>query len=57
MANGVEAKQTNLLSALSAVTVCDNPLLPEEFRPLCQSNNPQVHFTRLGKQWLDYIVD
>lgn len=50
LANGEAAKKTNLLSAFSAVSVCRNPLLPEEFQPLCQSENVQVHFSRLGKQ-------
>lgn len=50
LANGEIAKKTSLLSVFSAVTVCANPLLPEEFQPLCQSNNAQAHISRLGKQ-------
>ncbi|XP_060792947.1 guanylin-like [Neoarius graeffei] len=48
LAKGESAKQTDLLSAFSAVTLCENPLLPEEFQPLCQSSNAQVHFFRLA---------
>ncbi|XP_027026541.2 guanylin-like [Tachysurus fulvidraco] len=46
LANGESSKQTNLLSVFGAV--CENPLLPGEFQPLCQSKNAQVHFSRLA---------
>ncbi|MCJ8741604.1 hypothetical protein PDJAM_G00072520 [Pangasius djambal] len=48
LANEESTKQTNPLSVFSAVTVCENPLLPEEFQPLCQSKNAQIHFSRLA---------
>lgn len=50
LANGESTKPTNRLSVFSSVKVCENPLLPKEFQPLCQSKNAQVHFSRLGKQ-------
>ncbi|KAM9445816.1 guanylin-like [Clarias gariepinus] len=48
LANEEPIKQLKLLSALRAEKLCKNPLLPEEFKPLCQSKNAQVHFSRLA---------
>ncbi|XP_017342641.1 guanylin [Ictalurus punctatus] len=48
LANGESTKPTNRLSVFSSVKVCENPLLPKEFQPLCQSKNAQVHFSRLA---------
>ncbi|XP_058265229.1 guanylin-like [Hemibagrus wyckioides] len=48
LANGESSEQSNLLRVSSAVTVCENPLLPKEFQTLCQSKNAQVHFSSLA---------
>uniref|UniRef100_A0A3B1K3S2 Guanylate cyclase activator 2B n=2 Tax=Astyanax mexicanus TaxID=7994 RepID=A0A3B1K3S2_ASTMX len=49
MAKDIPANQSSRRAASSAVAVCDNPALPEEFQPLCQSKNARASFSRLGK--------
>ncbi|XP_072553158.1 guanylin-like [Salminus brasiliensis] len=49
MAKDAPATQSNRRAAISAVAVCDNPDLPEEFQPLCRSKNARASFSRLAR--------
>lgn len=41
------------LSETSVLAVCDNPLLPQIFRPVCQGKGAGIVFSRLGKHGMD----